>query len=265
MFVWSYNNHSRSLTQLRENGLPFKKIKKNNSRFKGTGKFIINWGNSNYTDEIDKADIVLNEPDDVKNVVNKKTFFEMMQESGVTCPHFTTNVDDAYQMLREGSVVVGREKLTGHSGDGIVIFENEDQWDDHNHNDIKLYVRYIPKKHEYRVHLFNRGLHLDEYDVQRKAARHDFENPNWRVRNHKNGFVFVRNDAHKVPDIVIAEAHLALAVSNLDFGAVDVVYNEKRNRAYVLEINTAPGLEGTTADFYMKNFMQLYDEYYGNF
>ena len=36
----------------------------------------------------------------------------------------------------------------------------------------------------------------------------------------------------------------------LDFGAVDVIYNGHSNRAYVLEINTAPGLTGTTLDNY---------------
>jgi len=40
----------------------------------------------------------------------------------------------------------------------------------------------------------------------------------------------------------------------LDFGAVDIVYNENDNKAYVLEINTAPGLSGTTLEKYVEVF-----------
>ena len=32
----------------------------------------------------------------------------------------------------------------------------------------------------------------------------------------------------------------------LKIGAVDIIWNELENKCYVLEINTAPGLEGTT-------------------
>jgi D-alanine-D-alanine ligase-like ATP-grasp enzyme len=38
--------------------------------------------------------------------------------------------------------------------------------------------------------------------------------------------------------------------TGLDFGAVDVIWNAQKEKPYVLEINTAPGLEGQTiADY----------------
>jgi D-alanine-D-alanine ligase-like ATP-grasp enzyme len=40
----------------------------------------------------------------------------------------------------------------------------------------------------------------------------------------------------------------------LDFGAVDVIWNEKEDKYYVLEVNTACGLEGTTLDKYVEQF-----------
>jgi D-alanine-D-alanine ligase-like ATP-grasp enzyme len=42
----------------------------------------------------------------------------------------------------------------------------------------------------------------------------------------------------------------------LDFGAVDVIWNEKQQRAYVLEVNTAPGLEGQTVDDYARGIKE---------
>jgi hypothetical protein len=40
----------------------------------------------------------------------------------------------------------------------------------------------------------------------------------------------------------------------LDFGAVDLIWNENQNVVYVLEVNTAPGMEGTTLENYCDAF-----------
>jgi len=44
---------------------------------------------------------------------------------------------------------------------------------------------------------------------------------------------------------------------DLDFGAVDVVFNSKEKLAYVLEINTAPGLTGSTLDGYVERLRKF--------
>jgi D-alanine-D-alanine ligase-like ATP-grasp enzyme len=43
----------------------------------------------------------------------------------------------------------------------------------------------------------------------------------------------------------------------LDFGAVDVIYNRAQDKAYVLEVNTAPGLEGSTLDNYVEAIQKV--------
>jgi D-alanine-D-alanine ligase-like ATP-grasp enzyme len=43
----------------------------------------------------------------------------------------------------------------------------------------------------------------------------------------------------------------------LDFGAADVLFNARRNQAYVLEVNTAPGLEGQTVNDYAEAFKEM--------
>jgi D-alanine-D-alanine ligase-like ATP-grasp enzyme len=43
----------------------------------------------------------------------------------------------------------------------------------------------------------------------------------------------------------------------LDFGAIDIIYNESRDQAYVLEVNTAPGLTGQTIQSYADAFRHL--------
>src|SRR5690606_19684161 len=119
--------------------------------------------------------------------------------------------------------------------------------------DAPLYVEYKKKQDEYRVHVyqkFGNGEQVAEvFDIQRKARRQDAVNPNWQIRNHQNGFIYRRNDV-ECPQVVQEAAVNCLNKTNLFFGAVDVIYNAANNRAYVLEINTAPGLSGTTVDNY---------------
>ena len=119
-----------------------------------------------------------------------------------------------------------------------------------------MYVKYIPKKSEWRVHVF-RG---EVVDVQRKARRREVPDDkiNWLIRNHDNGFVFARGEERgEIANGVEEQALAAVAASGLDFGAVDVIYNEARDMAYVLEINTAPGIEGSTLDGYVERFNTL--------
>lgn len=59
------------------------------------------------------------------------------------------------------------------------------------------------------------------------------------------------------PPAQVTEQSLnAIGVIGLDFGAVDVIWNQQKQMAYVLEINTAPGLEGTTLENYIKAFKE---------
>jgi D-alanine-D-alanine ligase-like ATP-grasp enzyme len=75
------------------------------------------------------------------------------------------------------------------------------------------------------------------------------------VRNLANGFVYVFDEAP--PACVKEEAIKALESTGLAFGAVDVIYNQQQDKAYVLEINTAPGLEQRTAEAYALAFKEI--------
>jgi len=97
-------------------------------------------------------------------------------------------------------------------------------------------------------------------DVQRKARRKEVADKdiNWKIRNHDNGFIFARGEAlGDVPEDVLTQSLLAMKTCDLDFGAVDVVFNSKEKLAYVLEINTAPGLTGSTLDGYVERLRKF--------
>jgi glutathione synthase/RimK-type ligase-like ATP-grasp enzyme len=218
-------------------------------RIKHVGKpirtgVLVNWGASNITRDI-RAGVVLNKPDAVKRASDKLQAFRTL--SGYVCiPHFTESLVEASRWLLEGDMVVCRTVLNGHGGNGIILASTEAEM-------VKatLYTRYIKKQNEYRVHVFNSKM----IHKQRKARRLDVpdEEVNWKVRNHENGFIFQIED-FDMPEDCEKQSVEAVKVLGLDFGAVDVIYNANEQRAYVLEVNSAPGLSGTTLDKYVEAF-----------
>lgn len=219
----------------------------------GTSRFnprrddvIINYGN---TDPRQFQRCTINAVD-LRHATNKLNFFRAMsnrEETRNLIPEFWTDQaaipDDAFP-------IVCRTELAGHSGAGIVIASRREEL-----VRAPLYVRYVKKQEEYRVHVGMRRGEPVVITVQRKARRLDVadEAVNWQVRNHGNGFVYVRGGVN-APDSVVLAATRCFEEAGLDFGAVDVIWNARQERAYVLEINTAPGLEGQTVEDYANFF-----------
>lgn len=244
--IFPYRAGSRSARALAE-AVEGRVLRRENSRYvRREGDLIINWGASDcpYTGRG-----VANQPDVIEPASNKLKCFNMMKEAGVSIPRFWTRGQD---IPTDAFPVMCRTKLQGHSGDGIVIAERRDQL-----VPAPLYTQYIKKKHEYRVHAIRKpGGGTSIITVQRKAKRNGAD-ADFRVRNLANGFVYVVEDG-LIPGLVHDEAIKALECSGLAFGAVDVIWNEHNKSAYVLEINTAPGLEERTARFYAEAFKEIY-------
>jgi len=214
---------------------------------------IINWGSSTYPiwmrGHLDK---VLNKPQAVGQSSNKLTAFRAMKEAGVTIPEFTTDPEVSRQWIHDGGVVVSRYKLQGHSGDGIEIDDNYDRFI---HKDrAPLYVKYIKKTAEYRVHVFNNTV----IDIQMKRKKREVANEDvdYKVRNHANGWVYCRDNINPDPSVT-NESLAAMVALGLDFGAVDIIWNQHHQKSYVLEVNTSPGLEGTTLTNYINAFKAI--------
>lgn len=205
---------------------------------------VINWGDS-------KCPLTpcLNPPEAVSQITHKRKAFQLFAAKGVPVPRFALSPKDVNW---EGTTVV-RHILQGHSGKGIELVSNREELPE-----APLYVHYIKKSDEYRIHVARLAGRSEIISMQRKARRLDIpsEQVCWQIRNHSNGFVFVRESCHPSEEVLSA-AKQALEASELDFGAVDVIYNEHERKAYVLEINCAPGLEGQTIQDYANFFQAL--------
>ena len=215
-------------------------------------KLIINWGNSGLRlppDGLGRQHRILNATYAVNNAANKLRTLQILSRVGVSVPEFTVSGATAQEWLDSEKTVVERHCLTGNSGDGVRIVSSGGTL-----LDAPLYTKYIKKNQEFRVHIVSGVV----TDVQRKARRASVPDDqiNWQVRNLAGGFVFVREGVNPHQD-VLNQATRAVQALSLDFGAVDVIWNEHEQRAYVLEVNTAAGLEGTTLEKYVSAFNRI--------
>jgi glutathione synthase/RimK-type ligase-like ATP-grasp enzyme len=165
----------------------------------------------------------------------------------VPCPEYTTDKQQAKDWIESGDKVVCRTLLTAHSGQGIVVAKQHDQL-----VDAPLYTKYIRKQKEFRVHVFNSKI----IDIQEKRRSSATDDHHPYIRNHANGYVFCRGDIEEPYDLR-GVATSAVNALGLDFGAVDVIWSEAQDKCYVLEVNTACGLEGSTVHKYVQAIKEV--------
>lgn len=246
MFVYPYRSGSKSAKRLAE-ALGAKRIKLLNSKFKESPpKVVLNWGSSSCPYEC------LNDASAVSVASDKLLSLKQLSLSGVSVPEWTTDRQIASGWLTEGYTVVCRGKLNGSSGEGITLVTGESE----ELPSVPLYTKYTKKKDEYRVHVFDGKV----IDVQRKMRKKDVpdDEVDWQIRNLAGGFIFGREGVD--PSYTILETSVS-AVNSLGllFGAVDIgSHPEEGPRVY--EVNTAPGLEGSTVDSYVKAIREYLGE-----
>jgi hypothetical protein len=223
---------------------------------------IINWGNSRPANFKSHPND-LNSHSAIALACNKLKTFDTLNDAGFEhIPNYCTDHYHADQMLysaTNGGETLGSEKiycrttLTGHSGSGIVIASYT-----HELVDAPLYTLGTKHKYEFRVHVF-KGKVLD---VQQKKRKRGLGPSGSGIRNHSNGWIYARSGI-SIPSIITDASVHAVSILGLDFGAVDIGYRERDGKAFVFEVNTAPGLVGTTLTKYTEAFNNYLEELNG--
>ena len=208
---------------------------------------IVNWGNST-PPHFRWMQQDLNKPQAIALASNKlNTFLEYRNKSFIHVPDWTTDPSEAQQFLNQGIKVYCRTTIMGHSGRGIVICEKGDRLPI-----APLYTFHTKHKNEYRVHVFKDKV----LDVQMKRKRNGSLGGSG-IRNHANGWVYTRAEILPSEELLSSSIE-AVKLLGLDFGAVDIGHRLIDNKLFVFEVNTAPGLEGTTLDKYSKAIYNYY-------
>lgn len=238
-WIYSWKFGSRTAKALAR-ALGAKRIRHTRSRFRGRlRKTVINYGCSYLPEEVLKCGL-LNSPDSVLTCANKLLFFESLQD--LPTLDWTTEWETAQQW----DSIVCRTVLDGHSGRGIVITDPD------NPVDAPLYTRYQKKDHEYRVHVV-RGQVID-FARKARTMSVSSEDVNWQIRTHANGFIYKREGV-SVPTEAQRACVECVRQLGLDFAAVDII--TKGSDFWIVEVNTAPGMTGTTLTRYTEAFKQI--------
>lgn len=210
---------------------------------------VINWGVSA---PVQGVTFHFNQPQAIKRATDKLQAFIKMEDAEVRTVKFTDDTQEALKWCLNGATVMARTKLSGHSGDGILVIEKGkvQTLPQMMEFEAPLYTQYIFKTAEYRVHVIGGKV----VDTQRKIKDPDVDEvKTWKVRSHDNGFIYARNGVEPSAarnDLAVK----AVKALGLDFGAVDIIC-DKGGTYYVLEVNTAPGLEGQTVNGYAQVLM----------
>lgn len=235
------------------------------------GDIYVNWGRSSSPRWLVNSDRIINQWNAVATASNKRATFTILSERddlGLHIPTYTSHSDIAKLWFRDNRnlIVVGRTTLNGHSGQGVVLFNNAQEIDDYQGDRILLYVRYVKKSHEFRIHVGSvykeeGELEYTVFDAQEKRRAQGIEDRTdiqARIRSHANGWNFCREN---LPIDLITRAgeyaKEAIETLGLHFGAVDIIYNTRADFFYILEVNTAVGLEGETRDNYVEMLSNL--------
>jgi len=177
---------------------------------------------------------------DCKDKLFQYQWFQANQVPGLP---FTTDKEVVQQWLQDGHTVFARTLTRASEGKGIVVLSDESPI-----VTAPVYTQYRKKKREYRVHIFKDQV----VQVLEKRKKKDFnEDRDTRIRNTANGYVFCSDGV--VEPVGIRELALAASkVTNSDFRGVDIGFNEKLNELFVIEVNSAPGIQGTNVDRYIQ-------------
>lgn len=180
------------------------------------------------------------------NLIDKCSQYRWFTANDVPCPHYSFDLATARDWIQSGSIVFCRTLTRASEGKGIVVAETVDQL-----VDAPVYTLYTKKKREFRVHIFKDRV----VQVVEKRKRTGWtENRDTRIRNSANGYVFCR-DVDSLPSGLHEMALKASRVTNSDFRGVDIGYNELKDQLFVIEVNSAPGIEGSNVTDYVNTIL----------
>ena len=181
----------------------------------------------------------INSGDAIRAASHKFESLKVMEEAGVRVPKAALFKDVDPSQL--DFPVLGRDNY--HTKGTDIVF-----YDERNIREIRrhdYFIEYLKPSKEYRYHVAFGKVILPTVKV--KAGGEDGEliyTDDSIIRNHQGGeweqVVTTKDGEVRVQDYLEKQALMAVEAHGLDFGAVDIIMHKKH--AYVLEVNTAPGL-----------------------
>jgi glutathione synthase/RimK-type ligase-like ATP-grasp enzyme len=250
-------------------------------------KIVIGWGTKTKKDvELPAGSSVLNHPNNIRRNRNKLTTLEVLKGADVAVADFVPAENVMAELGKKVSLpVVGRTKYH-QGGKGFWLCLTKTHVTNAINEGAQYFQNYIDIVDEYRLHIFKGELlraqkkvkrdNMEEAYVEQHAAKikdyatkgdvqidentlkyalgrvaKEHKQADMIVRSNRRGWKFanVKNPKKALVDVSVA----ALNAIGLEFGAVDCCLDGDGN-AWIIEINSGPGLEGNTFKAYTEAF-----------
>lgn len=185
---------------------------------------------------------VLNKARALALASDKLRTLEVLRAAGVRVPDFSTDPEDLeYPFL-------GRRRHHARGTDIVLCLQRSD----HLRRGRDYYVKYVPVKREFRLHVAGG----DVFRVQGKFADDlSLAGVSPWIRNYASGYRF-RSPRRRLHSRRLEQAVTAVRALGLDFGAVDMILGDD-GESYILEVNTAPACSPLTAAGYVTAFQKM--------
>jgi len=248
---------------------------------------VVCWGTKTDKDTAFAAGIkVYNHPNKIRANRNKFSALDVLRKAGCSVAASTTNLKANNNI---GFPAVARSNFH-QGGKGFWLCMNQHHLDIAAKEGAQYVQAFIHIQDEYRLHMFEgkliyavkkvpRDNMQDAYVAQyvekieawaaknneqldkntmtkvlQRVARTEAEKPDYIIRSNTRGWKFSHIAAP--PQKLVDEAVKAIAALGLNYGAVDCCMNLEGNPR-IIEVNSGPGLDGTTFDTWVKSFKEL--------
>ena len=251
-------------------------------------KIVVGWGTKTKEDiTFPTGTKVLNHPNSIRRNRNKFGTLEALKNAGVAVAPFVlangvlTALDNGNSAI--SLPLVGRTKYH-QGGKGFWMCLTKTHVRDAIDEGAQYFQNYVDIADEFRLHIFKEKLLYAQKKVKRDnmeeafVAQHREKIENFAnkaetkldkktldyalgriAKEHKHADMIVRSNHRgwrfavikKVNDALLETAKTALAAAGLNFGAVDCCLDAE-GRPWVIEINSGPGLDGSTLKTYVE-------------
>ena len=146
-----------------------------------------------------------------------------------------------------------------HIINGALVYAQKKVKRDGDDENAKAFVEQQKEKIGVIASKNNKELDADtmEYVLGRLAKEH--QKPDLIVRSNTRGWKFSRVTLNNVNPKLTEEAIKALSATGLTFGAVDCAITAD-GEAYIIELNTGPGLDGSSLEAYVETLKALIEK-----
>ena len=190
----------------------------------------------------------------IQNCSNKLSTFRILRDAHISIPKFYTTQAE----LRDAKYPLYSRKEYHTMGKDIIMVHNLEEAIQQLRNGRYL-VESISYKKEYRIHVINGKIVSMSKKYFRPQLWEELGKPKMKdlIRNNENGWGYYDfKDDENCPEDAKKEAIKAVATLGLLWGAVDII-RDKRDKNYILEVNSAPGLRDKRVDVYANEFKKI--------